>query len=165
MRAVVNKLQGASSEPPGDMGVCSGIRLGADAPGWSPPLPSAQQPAAPVHQPEGNQPPAADVTGEPSRAVPTLTPLRPQPTAGRARAGVKFPRVSAHRARLREETRSRLHMRRAAYQIRLDRIHDFEFGFRNILTFKKWGCRSFTPLSGYFARGKQRKGDKYEVNN
>lgn len=63
MRAVVDQLQGAPGEPPGDVGVSAGIRLGPDPPGWSPPLPSAQQPETPVHQSEGDQPPAADVTG------------------------------------------------------------------------------------------------------
>lgn len=64
MRAVVDKLQGAPGEPPGYMGVCTGIRLGPDAPGWGPPVPSAQQPEAPGHQSEGNQPETADVTGK-----------------------------------------------------------------------------------------------------
>lgn len=64
MRSVVDKLQGAPREPPGDMGHCTGLRLGPDPPGWGPALPPAQQPQTPVHQPEGDQPAAADVTGK-----------------------------------------------------------------------------------------------------
>lgn len=49
------------------MGVRSGIRPGSNPPGWSPPVPPAQQPEATEHQPEGDQPPAANVTGETER--------------------------------------------------------------------------------------------------
>lgn len=64
MRALVDQLQGASTRPSGDMGVRAGIRPGPDSPGWSPAVSSAQQPPSPEHQPEGDQPPTADVTGE-----------------------------------------------------------------------------------------------------
>lgn len=67
---MVDKLQGASSEPPGDVGVRAGIRPGSDPAGWSPPLPSAQQPETAVHQPEGDQPAAADVTGKTRTVLP-----------------------------------------------------------------------------------------------
>lgn len=46
------------------MGVGAGIRLGPDPAGWSPSLPSSQQPETAVHQPEGDQPQTANVTGK-----------------------------------------------------------------------------------------------------
>lgn len=61
MRAVAHSLQGAARQPPGDLGLGAGVRLGADPPRWSPALSVAQQPPGALHQPEGDQPEAADV--------------------------------------------------------------------------------------------------------
>lgn len=60
---MADPLQGAARQPPGDLGVRAGVRLRSDPPGRGSPVPPAQQPAAPEHQPEGDQPPAANVSG------------------------------------------------------------------------------------------------------
>lgn len=64
VRAVAHSLQGAARQPPGDLGLGAGVRLGADPPRWSPALSVAQQPPGALHQPEGDQPEAADVPGK-----------------------------------------------------------------------------------------------------
>lgn len=61
VRAVAHPLQGAARQPPGDLGLGAGVRPGADPPRWSPALPAPQQPPGALHQPEGDQPEAADV--------------------------------------------------------------------------------------------------------
>lgn len=62
MCVMADQLQGAATEPSGDMGVRSGVRPGADPAGWGPPVPAPQQPETPVHQPEGDQPETSNVT-------------------------------------------------------------------------------------------------------
>lgn len=64
------------------MGIRAGIRLGPDPPGWGAPVPSAQQPATPDHQPEGDQPAAADVTGKSRARVRKQTNGAPSERAG-----------------------------------------------------------------------------------
>lgn len=64
MCAMADQLQGAATEPSGDMGVLSGVRPGADPAGWGPSVPASQQPETTVHQPEGDQPETSDVTGK-----------------------------------------------------------------------------------------------------
>lgn len=64
MRGLVDQLQGASTDPPGNMGVCPGVRSGPNTPGWCSPVSATQQSETSVHQPEGDQPKATDVTGK-----------------------------------------------------------------------------------------------------
>lgn len=64
VRAVAHPLQGAARQPPCDLGLGAGVRPGADPPRWSPALPAAQQSPGALHQPEGDQPEAADVPGK-----------------------------------------------------------------------------------------------------
>lgn len=64
VRAVAHPLQGAAGQPPGDLGLGAGVRPGADPPRWSPALSAAQQSPGALHQPEGDQPEAADVPGK-----------------------------------------------------------------------------------------------------
>ena len=54
MCIVVDQLQGASTEPPGNMGVRPGIRPSPDPEGRSPAVSASQQPQTTVHQPEGD---------------------------------------------------------------------------------------------------------------
>lgn len=61
---MADQLQGASTRPSGNMGVCSGIRPGSDPPRWSAPVSTSQQPPTPVHQPQRDQSQTADVTGK-----------------------------------------------------------------------------------------------------
>lgn len=64
VRALAHRLPGAAAQPPGDLGHGAGVRPGADPPRWGPALPAAQQPARPLHQSQGDQPPAPDVPGK-----------------------------------------------------------------------------------------------------
>lgn len=60
---MADQLQGASTQPSGNMGVRPGIRPRSDTPRWSAPVSTSQQPPTPVHQPQRDQPPTSDVTG------------------------------------------------------------------------------------------------------
>lgn len=60
---VADRLQCSAGEPPGHGGHSAGVRPGADPAGRGAAVPAAQQPEAPHHQPEGDQPEAANVTG------------------------------------------------------------------------------------------------------
>lgn len=70
---MAHPLQSAAGQPPGDLGLGAGVRPGADPPRWSPALPATQQPTGTLHQPERDQPEAADVPGMEA----TLRPRRP----------------------------------------------------------------------------------------
>lgn len=61
---MADKLQGASTDPSGNMGVSTGIRFSTDPPGWGSPVPASQQFETPVHKFEGDQPEATNVTGK-----------------------------------------------------------------------------------------------------
>lgn len=61
---LVDQLQGASTDPPGNMGVCPGVRSRPNTPGWGSPVSASQQSKTTIHKPEGDQPEATDVTGK-----------------------------------------------------------------------------------------------------
>lgn len=61
---MADRLQRAAGEPPRDGGDGAGVRPGADPAGRGPAVPAAQQPEPQHHQPEGDQPQAANVTGK-----------------------------------------------------------------------------------------------------
>lgn len=63
MREVADQLQRAATEPPGHFRHGAGVRPGADPAGRGAAVPAAQQLETSHHQPEGDQPPASDVTG------------------------------------------------------------------------------------------------------
>lgn len=63
MRDVADQLQRAATEPPGHFRRGAGVRPGADPAGRGAAVPAAQQLETSHHQPEGDQPPASDVTG------------------------------------------------------------------------------------------------------
>ena len=60
------RLKNPDRRNTGDEGkrVKEGFRPGPDPPRRGPSVPASQQPPTPVHQPEGDQPTATDVTGK-----------------------------------------------------------------------------------------------------
>lgn len=64
MRAVVDRLQGPTPEPPGRVALGGRVRLGAGSQRWGAPVPDVAQPLARISGPEGDQFQTSDVTGE-----------------------------------------------------------------------------------------------------
>lgn len=75
MRDVADQLQRAATEPPGHFRHGAGVRPGADPAGRGAAVPAAQQLETSHHQPEGDQPPASDVTGRRSLRCPAAAPV------------------------------------------------------------------------------------------
>lgn len=68
MRDVADQLQRAACEPPRHRRRGAGVRPGADPAGRGAAVPAPQQPETSHDQPQGDQPPASDVTGRTTTA-------------------------------------------------------------------------------------------------
>lgn len=73
MRAVVDRLQGLTPQPPGGVALSGRLRLGTGPARWGATLPDVAQPLAGIGGPQGDQFQTPDVTGQSIRVYTTNT--------------------------------------------------------------------------------------------